>query len=623
MKKNPLFSIVSVCYNDAWSLIKTARSVFEQDFDDFEYIIVDGGAGDGTESLIKFWQEQGLATRAVSEKDTGVYNAMNKGLDMAQGQFVLFLNASDVFANNSVLSTVHAALAQERPEGELDGILGWGQLNDMIWASWIESDAFKMSSLGFCHQSLFARRELLLAERFDERKFKTDSDTLQLGRLFAKGARIAILPEVLAVRGGEPGISADLERTQISIRDTLMQEYPILSSEDADRIIGFRRKCDSLDDITALIEGGDRRLRLHLAYMVLDTLFQRQAKALSEDQNDRLMTQALEVLAKDDPDGAERAVSQLRVCQSHRSAFLQDRKTARTDLDRAVAKFEREEESRITKLRAAVNVGGRSNNMVVSLTSFPARLKTVHFAIRSLYEQTCPPQEIHLWLGRDEIPGKKWLPGRLRALEDMGLQIHFADRTFHQYDKFLHNADLNADRPFVIVDDDVIYPPHALETIWEEHQKHPDVVVANRCHLMQTDPAGGLAPYSSWQREERLPGPSHMLMPTGAGGVLYPAGFMMHPAVTDKDLILEHAPYADDIWLKFCAMAQGIPALATRLSHKSDWYHRYTPTMQEGTLMNSNVTRGLNDVQVGQCINWLEKIDPDWQARLLQSEAVA
>ena len=615
----PFFSIISVCYNDAWSLIKTARSVFEQDFDDFEYIIVDGGAKDGTENLIEFWQAQGLATRAISEKDTGVYNAMNKGLDMAQGQFVLFLNASDVFANNNVLATVHAALA----EGSLDGILGWGQLNDMIWASWVESDAFKMSSLGFCHQALFARRALLLEERFDERPFKTDSDTLQLGRLFANGARIAILPEVLAVRGGEPGISADLDRTQISIRDTLLQEYQTLEPVDTDRIIGFRRKCDNLGDIATLMQGKDRRLSLHLAYMVLDTMFQRQVKVAPEDEMDLLVTQALEVLAKNDATTAEQSVSQLGIAQSRRSALLQDRKTDRDDLDRAVSKFEGEENNRIAKLRAAVAVGSRPNNMVVSLTSFPARLKTVHFAIRSLYEQTCPPQEIHLWLGRDEIPNKNWLPRRLRELEDLGLQIHFADRTFHQYDKFLHNADLNAERPFVIVDDDVIYPPHAMETIWDAHQKNPDVVIANRCHLMQTDPVHGLAPYSDWPREEQLPEPSHLLMPTGAGGVLYPTSFMANLAVTDKDLILTHAPYADDIWLKFCAMAQGIPAFATRLSHKSDWYHRYTPTMQAGTLMNSNVTRGLNDVQVRQCINWLKQTHPDWQATLLQNEALA
>lgn len=623
MKKKPLFSIISVCYDDAWSLIKTARSVFEQDFDDFEYIVVDGGAGDGTEDLIKFWQVQGLVTRAVSERDFGVYNAMNKGLDMAQGEFVLFLNASDVFENNSVLSTVHGVLEQERPEGPLDGVLGWGQLNDMIWASWIESDAFKMSSLGFCHQSLFARRELLLEERFDERKLKTDSDTLQLGKLFAKGAQIVILPEVLAVRGGEPGISADLERTKISICDTLVQEYPALTSQEAELIIGFRRKCVNLEEIAVLIKGGDRRLRLHLAYMVLDTLFLRQAQSLSEEDNDCLMEMALEVLAEEDPKGAKRAVSQLKITQSRRSMFLQKRKTASRDLDRAITKFEGEEEGRIAKLRAAINVGERSNNMVVSLTSFPARLKTVHFAIRSLYEQTSPPQEIHLWLGQDEVRGKNWLPGRLRALEDMGLHIHFADRTSHQYDKFLHNAELNADRPLVIVDDDVIYPPHAMETIWEGHLKYPDAVVSNRCHLIQTDPVGGLAPYGSWKREQRLPEPSHMLMPTGAGGVLYPKGFMAYPAVTDKKLILENAPYADDIWLKFCAMAQGIPSFATALSHKSDWYYRYTPSMQEGTLMNSNVARGLNDVQVGQCIKWLKGLDPDWEANLLQNEVPA
>ncbi|MCP5979077.1 hypothetical protein NL364_31755, partial [Klebsiella pneumoniae] len=75
-----------------------------------------------------------------------------------------------------------------------------------------------------------------------------------------------------------------------------------------------------------------------------------------------------------------------------------------------------------------------------------------------------------------------------------------APRTFHQYDKFLHNAALNAAAPFVIVDDDVIYPPEALAHLCEMHRLHPHAVIGNRCHSMGIE-EGAIAPYRLWQRE--------------------------------------------------------------------------------------------------------------------------
>lgn len=609
-------------------MVKTARSVFEQEFRDFEYIIVDGASRDHSQSLIAFWQAQGLVTKAVSEADTGVYNAMNKGLGMATGHHVCFMNAGDVFADRGVLTRVHSLLAHGDPATDqvppLDGVLGWGELNEQIWASWTEHEAFMMASLGFCHQALFVRRDLLASEPFDERPFKTDSDTFQLGRLFGRGARIAILPEVLAVRGGEPGISADPERTAVSIIDTLTGNYPGLSADDAKALLAFRRRCEGPDFVLSLLSRPDPRLRQHVARMVLDTVCQRQSTKLDQAEIEHLVDRALEVIEAE-PGGAD-DVERLIEAQTLRASMMATRQTARRDLDRSIARFEDEEKRRIEKIRPQIRAAAvpeTAARPIISLTSFPARLRTVGFAIQSLFEQTLPPAEIHLWLGRDEIPGPKWLPGRLRALEPRGLHVHFADRTFHQYDKFLHNHALNASAPFVIVDDDVIYPPRAIEHLMEAHRQFPSAVVANRCHRMIFAEDGTLTPYTNWPREVRTPDPSFALIPTGAGGVLYPPGFLTDPRVTQIADILSHAPYADDIWLKVCAWAQGRPTFATVLSHKADWYHRYTPTMMHGTLMATNVERGLNDVQVARCFAWLDRQRPNWRADMAVPDAVA
>jgi glycosyltransferase involved in cell wall biosynthesis len=99
-----LFSIITIVYN-AESLIKgTMQSVLNQTFTDYEYLIVDGGSKDKTFDIVKDFQKKGppeeksgqaIRIRAISEPDKGLYDAMNKGLRMASGEFVLFLNAGD------------------------------------------------------------------------------------------------------------------------------------------------------------------------------------------------------------------------------------------------------------------------------------------------------------------------------------------------------------------------------------------------------------------------------------------------------------------------------------------------------------------------------------------------
>lgn len=606
----PVFSIVSVCRNDAWSLAKTARSVFRQSFRDFEYLIVDGASTDGTDGLIEFWQSQGLVHRAVSEPDTGVYNAMNKALRLARGEFVCFLNAGDSFAGDDALARVSALLTDE--EG-LDGVLGWGELNGQIWASWIEHPAFKLASLGFCHQALFVRRSWLEKYPFDERPFKTDSDTLQLARLYEAGATIRVLPEVLAVRGGEPGISADLERTRLSIRNTLVEEYPGLDEATADQIIAFRRRFEGPEAIIAKLTAAEGPLRTHLACMVLDTLFLRQSATIPPALAEDLFVRASAAVAKDHT--SARAVDRLLLSQDIRASLLKERADRAAALKQETATFDEQEERRLVKLRAQRAAPARQD-FVVSFTSFPARLSSLHLVVQSLVEQTCPPREIRLWLGQDEVPNRSWLPRQLLQFEDRGLKVHFARRTFHQYDKFMHSGDADRELPFVIVDDDVIYPPDAMEQLLRMHREFPHAVIANRCHLLPVRAGGTIGPYQEWQREVQFLRPSLRAFPTGAGGVLYPPGFIFAPSVRDARAALAHAPYADDVWLKVNALAIGMPAMSTPLSQGSKWYLRYTPTMRAGALHATNVDLGLNDMQMNRSLEWLSRVRPQWRDEL-------
>lgn len=106
-----MISIITVCFNSAGTIEDTIRSVAEQNYHDIEHIIVDGGSTDGTKEIIA---SAASVSSYISEADEGIYDAMNKGIAMANGEIIGILNADDFYANGNVLSQV--AKAFEEPE---------------------------------------------------------------------------------------------------------------------------------------------------------------------------------------------------------------------------------------------------------------------------------------------------------------------------------------------------------------------------------------------------------------------------------------------------------------------------------------------------------------------------
>jgi len=162
----PVFSIITVVYNGAGLLPGTVESVRAQTSTDIEYLIIDGGSTDGTLDLIRQYAAEMPNLRWISEKDRGLYDAMNKGLRMATGDFVWFLNGGDhIHAADTVASL--AALAQEdtdvlygetllvdagrRPVGAMSALSTRSLPAQLNWRSYL-------GGMLVVHQSFIARR---------------------------------------------------------------------------------------------------------------------------------------------------------------------------------------------------------------------------------------------------------------------------------------------------------------------------------------------------------------------------------------------------------------------------------------------------------------------------------
>ena len=110
-KPDPFITIVTVCYNCAEMIEKTLKSVIGQCYSKKEYIAIDGASTDGTKKIVEQFIDS--IDYFVSEPDEGIYHAMNKAVKVAKGEWIIFMNAGDMFVNNEVLEKVSYSLSDK------------------------------------------------------------------------------------------------------------------------------------------------------------------------------------------------------------------------------------------------------------------------------------------------------------------------------------------------------------------------------------------------------------------------------------------------------------------------------------------------------------------------------
>lgn len=167
-----LITVATICFNAENEIQKTLESVMSQDVTNFEYLVIDGKSKDHTNEIIDRYanklKEKGIEFVHISEPDGGIYNAMNKAANLATGDYVVYLNAGDVFASDNVISKV---FSEHNPDDDViygdviykyEDLFKYGKAGPL---SLFETFQFKMP---FCHQSAFTKSEVLRKYRYDE-----------------------------------------------------------------------------------------------------------------------------------------------------------------------------------------------------------------------------------------------------------------------------------------------------------------------------------------------------------------------------------------------------------------------------------------------------------------------
>lgn len=204
---NPKISVVTVCYNSVNVLEETMLSVLNQTYPNIEYIIIDGGSTDGTVNIIKKYADK--LTYWVSEPDKGIYDAMNKGIAVATGEYINFMNAGDLFYDSEVVSDL---FFEFKDADFITGIAQYKSYNKKrYWYPIYKNFWFSEIKHGGAvnHQSSFIRRKLFKSGYDTQYKFIADELFFMKSVVF-EGAKYQPVKRIVALYDGN-GLSNDIE----------------------------------------------------------------------------------------------------------------------------------------------------------------------------------------------------------------------------------------------------------------------------------------------------------------------------------------------------------------------------------------------------------------------------
>jgi glycosyltransferase involved in cell wall biosynthesis len=219
---NPILSVITVVYNNAADIERTMLSVLNQSYADIEYIVIDGASTDGTLEIIHRYKDR--ISKLISEKDKGIYDAMNKGLEIAAGDYVLFMNSGDEFFDEYTVAAVFAsAPGADIYYGETEMINAKGESLGQRRHKAPSQFTWRGFNLGMSisHQAIYIKRALL--EPYDP-QYQLSADIDWIIRAAKKAKKIVNVNRYVA-KYLVGGMSKAKHRQSLTERFNIMKKH--------------------------------------------------------------------------------------------------------------------------------------------------------------------------------------------------------------------------------------------------------------------------------------------------------------------------------------------------------------------------------------------------------------
>lgn len=201
-------TIITINYNNVNGLKETVKSVLSQSYEKKEYIIIDGGSTDGSKELLDSYTNNFYYW--ISEKDKGLYDAMNKGIKKSTGDYIIFMNSGDIFFDENVLSDIFKTKSFNEDIIYGNTIYKYGDKGILRYA---RSLKIMNEELPFCHQSTFIKGDLMRNVLYDEVNYKLIADYDFFYKCWKNEKTFIHVNKIISIYD-TTGVSADKKRAK-------------------------------------------------------------------------------------------------------------------------------------------------------------------------------------------------------------------------------------------------------------------------------------------------------------------------------------------------------------------------------------------------------------------------
>ena len=563
-------SIITINRNNAQGLRRTLNSIVSQTSHDFEHIIVDGASEDESVSYIHDYvlssKAIGRCVEWISEPDKGIYDAMNKGIKMVQGEYCLFLNSGDVLANDTVLEE----LLLNKPVADIvscNAILNKSQYHEeryCISPQQVRASDLILSNLP--HQATLIRTSLFTSIHMYDTAFKVVSDWLFFIEAILKFNASYQHIHMFLARCETEGISnnpannammnEEFHRGLSKVLPLFYDDYVKMKNEklNSDR--------DYLTFVNKFFTSGLWRLILAVRRLLKRVGYYQLKNNVSRHQQFRKLQREDKALKRE-------IVSKIKTLPENMLIKHDDK-----------------------------------SDVIVSLTSYGKRVAdTAPYAIYSILTQSVLPNRIVLWLDKDHWNDSN-LPPLLKCLQKSGLEIYYCE-DIRSYKKLLPSLKKFPDNYIIVIDDDFYYHQDFVKWMIDAYEHSDKRTVFATWGCIPEKVNGKYLPYSQW-KDCKYGNEQTEYSLFGGGGGYSPKIF--DEQIFREDLFIKLCPTADDIWFWAQEKRLGIKTCLTE--HHGYGLHRpinriesYDQT-QKGTLFYQNCILGKNDEQLQAIVNY-------------------
>ena len=540
----PKISVIIPVYNVDKYLRQCLDSVVNQTLEDIEIICVDDGSTDNSYAILMEYAQKDTRFKILKQNNQHAGVARNKGIKIASGEYIHFLDSDDYIDTDA-----YAEWYQVAKENDLDVCVCFqerfdnktGEIKrvDKVIGNELKILNFKDDPKYFIYNVVVPwnkiyKREFLLAKKIEFEALICANDRSFYFKTILAAQKIGILPKYW--------MHYRVNNDKSLVGETRLKHY----------YVHFR----SFETIWKTVKNCSESIKKDVLNVSLVDFFVFYNKSIGTKYESAITKQLRDYLQKMDLGLFKNNIEKYKWAADYKSIVLSK------DVP----------------------------SVIVSLTTYPARVGTIAQVIDSLLRQIMPADKILLWLALGQFPQKEEdLPDNLLSLVSDKFEIRWCD-DLKPHKKYFYAMQEYPEDIIITVDDDVIYDNRLIADLLSSYYKFPDAVSAKRCHLMKFGKNGQILPYDRWEKLIDITEyPSLALLPTGVGGVLYPP-HSLNARAFDVEAVQKLCLMGDDLWLKAMEILNNTPVVVAPGNKNL----KYVEGSQEVALWHEN-TQGRND----------------------------